>query len=197
VTATEVVAVLPDRAAGDGLVLRCYEPDDAAALVAAVTESLEHLRPWMPWIAHEPQSIEQRRAVISQWARERAAGGDAVYGIWCEDALVGGTGLHRRIGPDGLEIGYWVHVAWVGRGIATRAARLLTEVALGLPGIDRVEIHHDRANVASAGVPRRLGYAFVGTQERAPQAPAETGTVCVWRIERPAHGGSAAHPDGG
>ena len=29
----------------------------------AVTESIEHLRPWMPWIADEPVTVEQRRAL--------------------------------------------------------------------------------------------------------------------------------------
>ena len=45
------------------------------------------------------------------------------YGIFLPDgALVGGCGLHRRIGPSALEIGYWVHVAHTRRGIATASA---------------------------------------------------------------------------
>lgn len=37
------------------------------------------------------------------------------------DEVVGGCGLHRRVGPGGLEIGYWVHAAWTRRGIAAAA----------------------------------------------------------------------------
>ena len=63
--------------------------------------------------------------------------------------VVGGSGLHRRIGPDGLEIGSWVRRDFVRRGIASSAAAWLTDLAFARPDIDRVEIHRDRANVAS------------------------------------------------
>ena len=58
-----------------------------------------------------------------------------------------------RIGPGGLEIGYWVHRACTRRGLATAASAALVEAAFGLPGVDRIEIVHDELNVASAGVP--------------------------------------------
>jgi RimJ/RimL family protein N-acetyltransferase len=35
---------------------------------------------------------------------------------------------------------------------------VLTEVALSLRDVDRIEIHVDEANKASAAIPRRLGY---------------------------------------
>src|SRR3954453_8810297 len=44
------------RIASVNLVLRAWEDDDAVALGRAIAESLEHLRPWMPWVAFEPQS---------------------------------------------------------------------------------------------------------------------------------------------
>jgi ribosomal-protein-serine acetyltransferase len=51
---------LPDTLAGDGVVLRRLVAADAEALHTAVSESLEHLRPWMPWAANEPSPIKQR-----------------------------------------------------------------------------------------------------------------------------------------
>ena len=56
----------------------------------------------------------------------------------------------------------------------------------GIPGIDAVEIHHDRANVRSAAVPRRLGFTFVGEEPDEPEAPGEAGIDCAWRAERAA-----------
>jgi RimJ/RimL family protein N-acetyltransferase len=49
--------------------------------------------------------------------------------------------------------------------------------------ITHVEIHHDRANVASAGVPRKLGFRFVGEYPAAPSAPAEAGIEWRWRLD--------------
>ena len=92
-----------------------------------------------------------------------------------------------------LEIGYWVHAAFVRRGIASKAAALLTDAAFAIPDIERVEIHHDKANSASAGVPRRLGYRFVGEQRDEVTAPADSGIECVWRIERDEWPGSRTY----
>jgi ribosomal-protein-serine acetyltransferase len=175
---------LPERIEAEGLQLRRWEPEDADALGRAVAECADHLRPWMPWAAAEPLAPIARRGLLARWRREWEAGGDSVLGAFVAGEVAGSFGLHRRRGPETLEVGYWVHVAHLRRGVATRAAGLLTEAALSVPGISRVEIHHDKANVASAGVPRRLGYRFVGERPDRPEAPGEQGVDCTWRIER-------------
>ncbi|QXC59874.1 GNAT family N-acetyltransferase [Aquihabitans sp. G128] len=178
---------LPLATASDCLVVRAWAPDEAPALHAAVVASTEHLRPWMPWIAHEPLAVEERRAMIEGWRSEAADGGDVVYGMWAEGAVVGGCGLHRRLGPGGVEIGYWVHADHVGRGVATEASRLLTELAFTVADIEVVEVHHDVANAASARVPEKLGFvrvADISVPAAEPRAPAETGRRGVWRTTR-------------
>jgi len=155
------------------IVVRPLEPADAAGLAAAVAASLDHLRPWMPWAADEPRPPAWHRARIVTGAREEAAGGDRLRGIFVGDAVVGGCGLHRRVGPDGLEIGYWVHAAWTRRGIATAAVRQLTAEGLADPAIAFVEIHHDPANVASGAVAAAAGFTKVAG---APGA--------IWRLSR-------------
>jgi RimJ/RimL family protein N-acetyltransferase len=39
------------------LVLRCWEPKDAALIQEATAANKEHLLPFMPWAADEPQTI--------------------------------------------------------------------------------------------------------------------------------------------
>lgn len=165
--------------------LRRWRPDDAAALLAAVIESQEQLRPWMPWADRydEESAAEYLRDCQAQWAS-----GDAyAYAIIVGGQIVGSAGLHKRVGDGGLEIGYWVHSAWTGRGIATDAAAALTDAALTLPGVEWVEIHHDVANAASGRIPAKLGYARIGERPArgllAP-APGETGTEVVWQFTR-------------
>lgn len=152
-------------------------------MAAAVAESLDHLRPWMDWAKQEPMTLAQRRQWLSDREREWAAGGDVVMGIFVGEDVAGGCGLHRRLAPGGLEIGYWAHPSFLRRGIVTEAARLLTEAALALPGISHTEIHHDKANVASGGVPRKLGYRLVGERRDGIQATAEIGIDCIWRMD--------------
>ena len=164
------------------LVLRPWSEDDAPALSRAIAESREHLRPWMPWAAAEPLDIEARR----DWIRQAGdVDGDRIYGMWLGDRVVGGCGLHERIGPAGLEIGYWVHVNFTRRGIATETVRRLCAEAFATPGIERVEIHHDRANVASGRVAAAAGFQLVGEHPREPDAPAHEGVELIWRLERP------------
>jgi RimJ/RimL family protein N-acetyltransferase len=177
-------SLLPERIVGEGLELRRWLASDAEAQQRIVLESASHLRPWMAWMADEPQPLEQRRAMLARWERDWAAGGDVALAIVWQGELVGSGGLHRRRGPRTLEIGYWIHAATLRRGLATRTARLLTDAALSLDGIEYVEIHHDRANVASAGVPRRLGFEFIGETPDQARAPAEQGVDCTWRVSR-------------
>jgi RimJ/RimL family protein N-acetyltransferase len=166
------------------LAIRPWQASDAPALNVAITESVEHLRPWMSWIAMEPRALAERQSMIARWEMERRAGGDMVFGMFIGAIVVGGCGLHRRLGPDGLEIGYWIHAAHVRRGYAARATAMLTAVAFSFPEIDLVEIHCDRANHASQGVPRRLGFTLVGQQMKPAEAPSETGLQDVWRLAR-------------
>ena len=176
---------LPEYMVGpDGLTLRRWTRDDAAQLGAAVADSVEHLRPWMSWIAQEPLSVTERQALIDSWDQEWLAGGDVVMGVFVDGAVAGGCGLHRRIGPGGLEIGYWTARRFLRQGIATNAARLLIDAAFSDPAITRVEIHHDQANQASAGVPRKLGLRLARERVHEVQAPGESGISCEWEITR-------------
>ena len=176
--------VLPSDVGEDGFRLVCWSVEQAGQLAELVARNVEHLRPWMPWIEQEPMSPPARVELIAGWEIGRRAGGDAVYAMVTPTGVVGGCGLHHRLGPGGLEIGYWVDVDHLHRGFATRAAKLLTDVAFSFDEIDRVEIHHDAGNFASSAVPRRLGYTRVSVRERPSEAPGECGIEWVWRVTR-------------
>ena len=168
---------------GGQLTLRRYREDDLDALLRAVTESLDHLRPWLPWAAN--YSRQSAAEFLARSARDWTAGSEYNYAIITEGALAGGIGLMTRIGPGGLEIGYWVHRDWTRRGLATAASAALVEQAFRLPGVDRVEIIHDELNVASSGVPRKLGFTEVGRQPLSEPPSAGNGVGVVWRLTRP------------
>lgn len=147
---------IPDEVRTARLLLRRWRDGDAPLLHEAVIASLEHLRPWMRWVAFEPLSVEDRARLIVDWADAAAdTDAEAIYGVFCDGAVVGGCGLHRRAGPDTLEIGYWIHADHVGQGYATELARGLTSAAFTVDGIERVEIHHDKANTRSSAVPQK------------------------------------------
>ena len=171
----------PDELIEHGPVtLRRYREDDVDAVFAAVTESLDHLRPWMPWAAqYTRQSAEE---YLDGSIRSWEDGTEYNYAILAEGALAGGAGLMARAGPGSLEIGYWVHRDWTGRGLATAAAAALVGQAFRLPGVDRVVIMHDELNVASGAIPRKLGFTEIERRPLDPPAAAGTGFGVVWRL---------------
>lgn len=166
--------------------LRRFRADDVDALFHAVTESLDHLRPWMPWAAdYSRASAEEYLAgSIKSWDEGTEYNYAILTAIAGDVALAGVAGLMARIGPGGLEIGYWVHRAYARRGLATAATAALVGQAFRLPGVNRVEIVHDELNVASAGIPRKLGFTEVGRRPL-DLPPAEgTGIGVVWSRTR-------------
>ena len=165
--------------------VRKYETSDALALVDAVTDSYKHLEPWMPWIAFEPQTVAQREDLIRLWSEAWENRTEFVMGIFLGDRVVGGTGLHLRGDVNTVDIGYWVHVDYIGRGIATQVSQALTSEAFALwDEVDTAVIVHDEANVASRKVPTRLGFEHVFTGQREPEAPAESGVMYRWEKKR-------------
>lgn len=176
------VEELPHTITTPRLTLRRWEVGDAPALHDAVNASLEHLRPWMEWIQFEPLTVSDREELIRSWDRAWEDSGDAIYGVFHQGQVIGGSGFHHRIGPGALEIGYWVHAGHVRQGYATELARGLTEAACGLATIDRVEIRHDKANLPSGLVAKALGYRLIREEEDEIKAPAESGVSCVWEF---------------
>ena len=150
------------------LVVRCWEPVDAPLMKEAIESSIEHLLPWMPWASAEPEELQKKIDLLRHFRGQFDLGVDFVYGIFDRDetAVIGGTGLHTRVGEGAREIGYWIRVAEIGKGYATEAASALTRVGFELEKLRRIEIHCDAANVRSASVPRKLGYTHEATLRR-------------------------------
>jgi RimJ/RimL family protein N-acetyltransferase len=158
----------PYRIVTERLVLRCWDPHDAPLLKDAVDSSIEHLLPWMPWAANEPQSLEEKVELLRQFRGKFDLGQDFTYGIFNRDEadVVGGTGLHTRVGPGAYEIGYWIRLDRTGEGLATESATALTRAAFELSEIDRIEIRCDPGNERSRAIPRKLGYTEEVTLRR-------------------------------
>jgi RimJ/RimL family protein N-acetyltransferase len=165
----------PYRIETERLVIRCYEPRDVPLLKEAIDSSLEHLRAWMPWAADEPQTIEEKTELVKFFRSSFDTGENFTCGIFPADEseVLGGSGLHPRIGPGGLEIGYWIRASATRQGLATESSAALTRVGFEVCGADRIEIRIDPSNEASFGVPRKLGFVEEATLRR--RLPAREG----------------------
>jgi RimJ/RimL family protein N-acetyltransferase len=125
-----------------------------------VNESIEHLRPWMPWIKNEPEDVQAKLERIRLLRSNFDSDTDYTFGIFdkTEQRLIGSTGLHTRVGKDAREIGYWINVNEVHKGYATEVVRALTKVGFEIENLARIEIHCDSRNTDSFNIPKKLGY---------------------------------------
>jgi RimJ/RimL family protein N-acetyltransferase len=166
------------------LIVRCWEPKDAALIREAIAESREHLLPFMPWASDEPQSVEQKVELMRRFRGLFDRGEDYVYGIFDRDEsrVVGGTGLHTRLKDNALEIGYWLHKDFINQGLVTESTAALTKVAFEIYHVERVEIHCAVENLASAAVPRKLGYVHEATRRRMGFAYGKTCDSMIWTL---------------
>lgn len=158
----------PYRIETERLVLRCWEPADAPLLKDALDSSLEHLRPFMDWANDEPEPVGAKAERLRAFRALFDTSESFILGIFdrSENEVLGGTGLHARIGPGGLEIGYWVRANATRQGIATEASAALTRVGFEVCEADRIEIRIEPRNEASFGIPRKLGFLEEATLRR-------------------------------
>ena len=175
----------PECLTSDAVTLRRWRVDDASSLTEMIVSSLDHLRPWMPWVQYEPLTLDARVEKIRGWLSAWDAAEDFTFAI--DDGaggLLGVCGLHRRGEPGSLEIGYWVRSGRTGQGIATAAVRGLVQAAISIDGVTCLEIHHDAANIASARIAEKVGFTRVSERPLVRAAPGQIGIDVTWRLHR-------------
>jgi RimJ/RimL family protein N-acetyltransferase len=189
--------LLAETAAAGRITLHRWQVAEAAVYGAAVLDNLDHLRPFVAWVRHEPLDTVARQAQLVQYETVWRSGATAgVYAARLTDESPDGTPAGTLIGTGTInplqpttsaEIGYWVDHHHVGHAYATDIAHALCAIAFAYPGITAIEIHHDLANQASARVPRRLGFTYTDMAPIPSEAPRLEGTLgleCRWVLAK-------------
>ncbi|MFE6892635.1 GNAT family N-acetyltransferase [Streptomyces sp. NPDC057694] len=149
------------RTADGDLVLRPFEPEDAAAIHAAFQDPV--LQHWhirtMDSADEAGEWLESVRAgwhkeTCAQWLVVRAADGEPL----------GRMALRSLNLEDGVaEVGYWVMAGARGLGVAPRALTAMTDWALAA-GFHRIDLEHSTGNEPSCRVAEKAGYPLEGTR---------------------------------
>jgi RimJ/RimL family protein N-acetyltransferase len=150
----------PDSFDTERLTIRAPQYADAHEIVTAVNESLDELRPWMPWAA-APAEVEataaRLRAATAKWITRE----DLLVHVYLKgtSTFVVGSGLHRiDWHARKFEIGYWCRAGYTGRGYVTEATNAITAFAFKHLQANRVEIKCDTRNAKSIAVAKRCGF---------------------------------------
>jgi ribosomal-protein-serine acetyltransferase len=151
----------------EGAELRALEPWQAEELAAYIERNRAHLAPWLPW-ARSITDVDGARSWLQRYADEQARGGGRMLGIWLDGELVGGILFRIFDTASGMcELGAWLSPEAEGRGLVSAAARQLTDWAIRVRGINRVEWHTVPENSRSIAVAKRLGMTREGLLRQA------------------------------
>jgi RimJ/RimL family protein N-acetyltransferase len=166
------------------LVLRPHRPDDVEAITVVCQD------PEIPrWsFVPSPYSLADAEAFLARSAAEKAAG-KAVHLLAvdaADGALLGSFSLMELDREPGYgEIGYWVAVEARGRGVATRAVRLLADWARHELALTRIEILPHKDNRASRRVAEKAGFTDTGELTGVPRAGVEEPIYAVYAWAAP------------
>ncbi|USG64804.1 GNAT family N-acetyltransferase [Brevibacillus ruminantium] len=159
-----ILLSIPESFESERLLIRAPLWGDGAAVNEAVRESVEELRPWMPWAEQIP-TVQESEAQIRHSRLEFLERKDFRLILIQKETgqLVGNSGLHRiDWQARKFEIGYWVRSSFGKQGYITEAVDAITNFAIQELQANRIEIRCDARNTQSARVAERLGFTLEG-----------------------------------
>ncbi|MCY0874862.1 MAG: GNAT family N-acetyltransferase [Firmicutes bacterium] len=155
---------VPEELVTERLVIRTPLWGDGQAVHAAIMESMEALRPWMPW-ASDAQTVEETEANVRAARLKYLERTDLRLHLFDQATgdFVGSSGLHRiDWNIRRFEIGYWIRTSYGGRGLMTEAVAAITRMAEEALKANRIEIRCDARNLRSARIAQRVGFTLEG-----------------------------------
>ncbi len=159
------------------LVLRAPQERDVPAIVAACADP--EIPRFIPLIPSPYTAADGLAYVVA--AREQWSTGESRPFVILEagtDALLGAVGIGIGARPT---VGYWLAPQARGRGVATRAVRLVVDWARREHGVSRIELYTHPDNGASQRVAERAGFRRAGSVVHDP--PFKDGTTEAFRYE--------------
>ncbi|MER5363116.1 GNAT family protein [Streptomyces sp. NPDC002785] len=149
--------------------LRPVTPADAASFAVALTRSRAYMQPWEPVRPDAFYTEQGQRERLAGLLADRDAGRVMPWVLADEqDRVVGGFNLNGMVlGPfRSAVLGYWVDVAYAGRGLATAAVERICALARDELRLHRVEAGTVLDNVASQRVLAKCGFEQYGMAPR-------------------------------
>ncbi|WP_062641851.1 GNAT family N-acetyltransferase [Streptomyces maremycinicus] len=166
----------------DGAELRPLEPWHAEEFLAHLERGREFINQYVPF-GSKATDVAGAREALQRYADMRAADTGSLHGLWLDGTLVGGVLFLNFDAEDGnCEVGCWLEPACTGRGLVTRAIRVLIDFAVERRGIQRVEWIASAGNTPSLNVARRLGMTRDGVRRQSYPYRGVRHDLEVWSV---------------
>lgn len=140
-----------------------FEMRHAEELNALIMENYEHIREWSAWLKDREHSLERTQDFIRRNLKHFAENEGFEICIWHRGKIAGQIGYNYLDWNDRrTEIGYWLGASFQGKGLVTKACRVLINHAFNELKLNRVEMRCGVENKKSRRLPERLGFREEG-----------------------------------
>ena len=141
--------------------LRLLEVSDADDLYALIDANREELSQWLPWAAGQTPADTVE---FIHGGRDQVAHNNGFQAAIVVAERIAGVIGYARIDWDNrtTALGYWLGAESQGAGLMTAAVRVLTDHALSVWELNRVEVRAAVENTRSRAIPERLGFVEEG-----------------------------------
>lgn len=152
-----------------GLMLRPLVARDAGELYLLVDSHRKELARWLPWVPATRAIADSSFYILSLTGFWKTG---LSYGVFENDVLAGTMGFQNGDERNGnVEVGYWLAAPFQGRGLATRALRLMLRAGFEHTAVYRVEARVSLDNRASISLLERLGFQYEGVERQGIKFP--------------------------
>lgn len=158
------------------LTLRAPRRDDVKAIAALVND--RRIAENTARIPHPYGVADAEQFIASVNNRD----GETCFVIICGDQLIGACGLDRQ--EDGAELGYWLGVAYWGRGFATEAVRAVIDHVFGEFEYASLQAGARVSNPASRRVLEKCAFQWTGVRLTRIRAINSAAPVDRFRLDR-------------
>lgn len=146
------------------ILLERLQINDAATIFYAVDQNRSHLGKWLPFV-DATKVIKDTETFIQTIISHREETRNEVYTIWFKGEFAGVIGFHNTDWVnEKTEIGYWLIKEMTGKGIISKACRVLIGIAFEKMGMNRIMIRCAVGNAPSGKIACGLGFTFEGIE---------------------------------
>ncbi|MEO6834039.1 MAG: GNAT family protein [Chitinophagaceae bacterium] len=148
----------------DDLLLRSFQPEDAAELFRCVDAARAELRPWLNWVdaTTKPEHSLEFIQMATAWQH---SGEGLALGIFLQKSrqFIGTIGMsHFQSEQKRAQIGYWLDPSFQGKGYMFRSAVRFVDFLFSKLNLNKIEMHMIPTNQRSIALAARLGAVAEG-----------------------------------
>ncbi len=146
------------------IVLHKIRQKSAEEIFECIDRSRDFLREWLTWVDGTASSKDTGKYIKSVH-HARGVRKELVFEIRYKGEIAGLIGIKDiDLMNNKAEIGYWLGVDAIGKGIMIRSCEALIDYAFDEFRLNKIWIRCAIENVRSCNIPKQLGFLFEGVE---------------------------------